>query len=124
MQRRQFLKYLLPLGLATAGVAVGVTLFKKTACTVLDLPTLLKRLQPFADKELANKLDTQISASDLNRLQAAIGEKCDENFDERLRQLIAADFAEGKIQNVDGWILSETEALTHQLVYQSTQHAN
>jgi len=113
MQRRQLLKIILPLGLITVGVVSGVSMLKKSACRVLDLPALLKRLQPFSDAELGKKISLPVNADDLKRFDGL----CEESFDEGYRQLVTKDFAERKTKMVDGWILSETEVLTHRAVY-------
>jgi len=132
MQRRQLLKIILPLGLITAGVVGGVSLLKKSACRVLDLPALLKHLKPFSDTELGKM--SSVEKNPFDSAQGALAEQsrslkhfdslCEESFDEGYRQLVTKDFAEGKVKSVDGWLLSETEVLTHQLVYQSASHAN
>lgn len=116
MQRRQLLKLFVPLGLVAAGLAAGVVVLKRSACDLLDLATLREHLKPFADVELAKKLAGQVAAQ-----PALDGQHfatwCEQDFEQHYRQHMASDFAEGKVKNVDGWLLSETEALTHQLVY-------
>lgn len=44
---------------------------------------------------------------------------CAEDFAERYRQEAAANFAAGKVVSLEGWIVSETEAVTHRAVYLS-----
>lgn len=113
MQRRQFIKWLVPVSLVATGLVAGVSIFRKSACAVLDLPALLKRLQLFSDAELGKKISLELGANDLKRFDGL----CEETFDESYRQLAAKDFAEGKIKNVDGWLLSDTEVITHRSVY-------
>jgi hypothetical protein len=100
---------------------VGVSLLKKSACEALDLPALLKRLKPFADPELGKK------AAPFDSAQGALAERsrslkhfatlCEGSFDEGYRHLVITDFAQGKTTQLDGWIISQTEVLTHRLVY-------
>ena len=121
MQRRQFLKIIVPLGLITAGV-VSVSLLKKSACEALDLPALLKRLKPFSDPELGKKTapfdSAQGALAERSRSSKHFDTLCEGSFDEGYRQLVINDFAQGKTTQVDGWIISDTEAQTHRLVYQ------
>jgi hypothetical protein len=117
MQRRQFLKYLLPLGLATAGLVAGVSFFRRSACTQLDDAQLLTRLKPFSDPELGKVMSLEAPTGDLDDLRVM----CKENFDQAYRARIAADFSAGKTREVDGWLLSETEAITHRAVYLAGQ---
>jgi hypothetical protein len=113
MQRRQIIKLLVPLGLAAAGLSVGAV-FKKSTCRVLPLSGLREHLKPFADAELAKKIDTAASSEAGHHFDGM----CEQGFDDSYRQQVARDFAEGKMKNVDGWFLSETELFTHLVVYQ------
>jgi hypothetical protein len=117
MQRRQILKLVLPLALlsaSAAGVVLGRKLMLKTDCTTPGPAALLAHLKPFSDAELGKAAAAVPDAASLQRL----GRLCEQDFDQHYRQLVQLDFAEGRRQQVDGWILSQTEALTHRLVSQ------
>jgi hypothetical protein len=117
MQRRQVLKLLLPLTLLAAGVA-GTVFGRKLLRTDCRAPELLTRLQPFSDVELGKKVAATVAVTiapgSLGPLQAL----CEQDFEQQYRQLVQADFAGHRTQQVDGWILSQTEALTHLVVSQ------
>lgn len=118
MQRRQLLKLILPIALLTTGVvgvAMGRKLIQKPGCVTLDPVLLHARLKRFSDVELGKKAALEVSAAELAQLQSL----CEQDFDQRYRELVQDDFAKGHIERVDGWILTHTEALTHRLAYHS-----
>ena len=118
MQRRQLLKLLVPLSLAAAGLSAGVLMLKKSACDLLDLGALRQYLKPFADVQLAKELAKKAAMTPAPATYSQhFAGWCEQDFEQTYRKRLASDFAEGKVQNVDGWLLSETEALTHLLVY-------
>jgi len=115
MQRRQLLKLLVPVGMLAAGVVAGVSVFRHVACKALDSSSLLQYLKPFADEALGKAVAAHPVADDPKHFESL----CEERFDEGYRELVTRDFVAGKVNSVDGWLLSETETLTHYLVYLS-----
>ena len=118
MQRRQLLKLLLPLSLAATGLASGLVFLKKSACDKLDFAALRDALKPFADAALAKEQAKKLAAAPVIVAQQNLDLGCEQDFEQTYRRRVASDFAEGKVNNVDGWLLSETEAFTHLLVYE------
>jgi hypothetical protein len=115
MQRRQLFKYLLPVGLAAAGLSAGILMpGRSSSCTRLTASRLLQRLHPFSDVVLGKATALPVG-NGLQRFDAL----CEENFEAGYRALVVQDFAAGKLARVDDWLLSETEALTHRAVYLS-----
>jgi len=115
MQRRQLLKLALPITLLSVGMA-GLALRQwraKSNCVAADLATVLRRLKPFADAELGKSAGIAVSTEALQGLESI----CGQDFDQQYRQLVQDDFAAGRTEDVDGWMLSHTEALTHHVVY-------
>jgi hypothetical protein len=115
MQRRQLLKYLLPAGVAVVGLLSSLSLQGSSAlCTRLTPSRLLQRLRPFSDIGLGKAVAMPVG-NGLQRFDAL----CEENFEAGYRALVVQDFVAGKLIHVDGWLLSETEALTHRALYLS-----
>lgn len=115
MQRRQVLKLILPLTLFAAGAlgtVFGRKLLHKTDCTTGEPAMLLSRLKPFSDAELGKKAGAEIVGANLHHLQAL----CESGFDQQYRLLVQGDFIEHRTHKVDGWILSQTEVITHHVV--------
>lgn len=110
MQRRSFLKLILPLGalLAGCGPSSSVDCMSNTA-------RWLQQLRAFADPVLGK---AAVLSSPINEQKLeSLGNVCRSDFAERYRQQAAADFVANKILSLDGWIVSETEAFTHRAVY-------
>ena len=119
MHRRQLLKLILPAALVSVGgvgAVLGRKLFLKQSCEVMSLPELIKHLQPFSDANLGKNSYLEVKAEVLKRFNGF----CEDDFAKRYQQLVSDDFSQGKTMMVDGWIISETEAITHRLVYQGS----
>ena len=111
MHRRQLLLWLVPALLLPA--AAGRAMQMPVKCKQQALPALADKLKPFTDPELGKAAGQQQS---FERLAAL----CEQGFAAQYRELVAADYARGATRNIDGWILSESEAAAQQLVYQYT----
>src|SRR5690606_1714751 len=107
MQRRSFLKLLLPLGALLAGCRPS-----GTVDCLSHSADWLQQLRKFADPVLG-KAATQTLSGNLQAPQNV----CAGDFAERYRQQAAADFAVGRVVSLDGWWVSETEAITHRAAY-------
>ena len=120
MQRRQLIKLILPVAAlsAGAGVVIGRKLLS-ASCVALDLAALLIRLKPFSDSELGKKANAEspfdsaqgalaerlvMSEAELSRSLKRFDTFCEQDFNQRFRQLVAEDFAQGKTANIDGSI--------------------
>jgi len=109
MERRIFLKMTLPLIALLAGCRP-----RASVDCLSNSAEWLQRLRSFADPVLG-KAAAQVLPDHLPAPRAV----CAKGFAERYRQEAAADFAAGKIMSLEGWQISETEALIHRAVYLS-----
>jgi hypothetical protein len=110
MQRRSFLKLLLPLGALLAGCRPSASV----DCLSNSAPWL-QSLKRFADPVLGKVAALSLPMNE-QKLKS-LGDVCHGDFVKHYRQQAATDFAAGKTVPLDGWILSETEAFTHRAVY-------
>jgi hypothetical protein len=115
VNRRQLLALIAPALILP--VLAGRVLAEAVNCKLPGLATLVQWLKPFADPVLGKQLPATGSVEWLQRFAGS----CPGSFAEHFRHQAESDFAQGKTVEVDGWILSETEAHTHRLVYQYTR---
>jgi hypothetical protein len=110
MRRRNFLKLSLPLAALLAGCGPSPSV----DCSS-NIAERLRRLRRFADP-LLGKMAALSLSKDAPKPEV-LQSLCEADFASRYRQQVAADFAAGKTLSLDGWVVSETEAFTHRLVY-------
>jgi len=115
MQRRSFLKLLLPLGALSLGTLLAGCRPSASVDCLSNSSLWLQRLKTFADPVLGKAAALSVSA-DEQKLKH-LGDVCSRDFTGRYRQQAAKDFAAGKTVSLDGWVVSETEAFTHRAVY-------
>lgn len=110
MQRRDFLKLVLPL----AALLVGCRPSPSVDC-LSNTAKWLEQLKAFADP-LLGKAAALALPQEEQKLPVP-GPVCGEDFAERFRRQAAADFAAGNTITLDGWVVSKTEAFIHRAVY-------
>jgi hypothetical protein len=112
MNRRGFIGILL-----SAAAFISACRPKQLICD-FSKADALKNLGPLADPVLG-KAASRIPELVVRARQALPGwqKVCKENIISYYRQRAAADFAGGKTVKLDGWLLSETEADIHALLF-------